>query len=323
MKRNKNIDLIKGLALIFVILVHSLRYTGFYQREITGLNDIFYIFLRTIFVNCVPLFLLATGYLMNKHVPNKKYYKGITKVIITYIIISIIQTTIVNYDTLTLKLIINDIFNFTGAYYSWYVKMYIGLFLLIPYLNILYKNLKKPEKQGLIIILIIMSSLTAFKTTEIESFLPDWWNIYPLIYYFLGCYIKEYNNKNNNFKLLIAILLFNTLFNYIISCFGNFKVIMLNDYMSIFIIASSYFMFKILLNIKYKGNKIIEILSNHSLTIYLMSYIFDLYIYKNIAIMNITILELIIGSTIVLILSTIISLIIDKVIKIVLNKLHP
>ena len=32
------------------------------------------------------------------------------------------------------------IFNFTACPNAWYLEMYIGLFLLIPFLNIIYNN---------------------------------------------------------------------------------------------------------------------------------------------------------------------------------------
>ena len=320
--RNKHIDLIKCIALLFVILVHGLIYTGFYQRTIVGVNDAFYIFLRTIYINCVPLFLITTGYLMNKHTINKKYYKNIIRIIVTYIIISIIQTIVVKYSDLSINLIIKDIFNFTGANYSWYVKMYIGLFLLIPYLNIISNNLDKKQFKGLIATLIIIGSLPAFSYFGINSFLPNWWNIYPLIYYFMGIYIKKYNKINikKDYIILSIILIFNTLFLFIISYKEIFRNSLLSDYMSIFVIASSYFIFKLLLNIKYKPNKFVEILSKHSLTIYLMSYIFDLYVYKSLSIIDITIIRMFVSGIIILILSTITSLIIDKIIKILLDK---
>lgn len=319
--RNKNIDLIKGVALIFVILVHSLIYTGFYDRTIVGLNDAFYVFLRSVFISCVPLFIMTTGFLMNKHEPSKKYYKNIIKVIVTYVIVSIIQTIIKSND-LPIKLIIKDIFNFSGANYSWYVKMYFGLFLLIPFLNILFINLKKKEKQSLILTLIVMSSLTAFKGPGINSLVPNWWNLYPLIYYFLGAYLRCYNKLELkwDFKILLVMLMFNTLFNFTNSYNETFIGLELNNYMSIFVITSSYYMFKVLLNIKYSGNKIIEILSKHSLTIYLMSYIFDINVYNKISFINNYFLQMILGSLIVLILSTFISILMDKIIKTVLDK---
>ena len=60
----------------------------------------------------------------------------------------------------------HDIVNIKGALlnllgynqYSWYVNMYIGLYLLIPFLNLLWNNIE--DKSGhfiLVVILVIMT----------------------------------------------------------------------------------------------------------------------------------------------------------------------
>ena len=102
----------------------------------------------------VPLFLLLTGYLMRKKELSKKYYSGIKKTLSIYILASL---ACLIYKVLFLNMnyslfgIIKDILGFSLAKYSWYIEMYIGLFLLIPFLNLIYNNLKtKKEKQTLI-----------------------------------------------------------------------------------------------------------------------------------------------------------------------------
>ena len=98
-----------------------------------------------------------------------------------------------NEDISKLKLLLG-IFNFTADEYAWYIEMYIGLFLLIPFLNIMYEGLKtKKNKQYLILTLLIMVSISPIinfitvRNVKLEI-IPNWWNsIYPLVYYFIGC----------------------------------------------------------------------------------------------------------------------------------------
>lgn len=42
--------------------------------------------MRTLFSVCVPLFMLLTGYLMSKKELSKKYYSGITKTLVVFVI---------------------------------------------------------------------------------------------------------------------------------------------------------------------------------------------------------------------------------------------
>ena len=74
-KRNINIDLIKCIAVFSVLSVHFFKNTDFYNKTIT--NSLYLgVFFRTLFMICVPLFLITTGYLMKNKELNKKYYFG-------------------------------------------------------------------------------------------------------------------------------------------------------------------------------------------------------------------------------------------------------
>lgn len=43
------------------------------------------------------------------------------------------------------KSVIFGILDFTGVAYAWYTNMYIGLFLIIPFLNNAYMSLKSKK----------------------------------------------------------------------------------------------------------------------------------------------------------------------------------
>ena len=162
------------------------------------------------------LFLLLTGYLKNKKKVNSKHYNGIKKVLITYVVISIITLfyrMFIRNDNSSLLSLITGIFSFQTAPYSWYVEMYIGLFFLIPFLNILYNNIKtKNEKNILIITLFLFSSffptICAIKIAG-HSFdlLPNYWALlYPILMYYIGCFISEYQIKINKYIMFFVIM---------------------------------------------------------------------------------------------------------------------
>ena len=78
-ERNINLDLIRTVAVISVISVHFFLNSGFYSLPLLGKTMYISTVFRTLFMICVPLFLLLTGYLMNKKELSKKYYGGIKK----------------------------------------------------------------------------------------------------------------------------------------------------------------------------------------------------------------------------------------------------
>ena len=76
-KRNINIDLIKCIAVFSVISVHFFLNTNFYNTPVVGNKMYIAVFFRTLFMICVPLFIITTGYLMKNKELNKKYYENV------------------------------------------------------------------------------------------------------------------------------------------------------------------------------------------------------------------------------------------------------
>ena len=297
MKRLSGLDLIRFFAILFVLSVHFFLNNGFYETNIKGIEMFISIFFRWLFYIGVPLFMLLTGYLKRKDKLNKKYYKRILSILTSYIFISIIcilfRKIYLSENIRILRMIIS-IFDFSACGYAWYVEMYIGLFLLIPFLNILYDSLNtKRKKQILILSLISMCSIyPIINYINIDGvkleIIPDWWSkIYPFIYYFIGAYINEYKieiNKKKGIIIFILILLIETILSYIYNYNNKFSTDFLGGYNSLqtIVISTIFFLLLYKVNIKNKITlKIITNISKLSLDIYLFSYIIDLIIYKN------------------------------------------
>ena len=110
---------------------------GAYSVDIHGKRMYVMVMIRCACMICVPLFLMLSGYLMNKVTLNRLYYIKRIKIIVIYILASImceIYNVIYLHQNRTLLDCIKGILAFKSAKYSWYVEMYIGLALLIPYL---------------------------------------------------------------------------------------------------------------------------------------------------------------------------------------------
>lgn len=303
-KRNINVDLIRCMAVWSVLSVHFFLNNGFYNQEIIGKRMMIMMMMRTFFMICVPLFLLLTGYLMGKKKLSKKYYNGIIRTVGIYVLASIVCLTykkIFIAEAVTLKSAVLDIFSFNGASYSWYVEMYIGLFILIPFLNAGWRGLENEKgKKALIITLLICTTLPSILNVwnwnmprfgirpnfeeGYHKIVPAWWVlIYPVTYYYLGRYIKEYGFKINKKKsvILLAVSVFvfggyNCYRNY-----GNaFTWDILTDYASLQNVLNSVLVFGIILQIPLEKipmflKRIIVWVSKNSLGIYLVSEVFD------------------------------------------------
>ena len=293
-ERNLNLDLIRCLAIFSVFSIHFISHSGFYELEMTGFKSFIIIFFRILFMICVPLFLLLTGYLMNKKSLNKKYYFGIVKVIFIFLCAKLFYLIVDGFyfheidRPLTIFL---HIFSYSDSVYndySWYVNMYFGLFALIPFLNLIYNNLKtKKHKQILLATLILLTLLPTLNFKQLTIF-PNWWvNIYPLTYYFTGAYIKEFGfNIKKSYTLLILFLtnFLNSICYFIL--FYNKQILFMsfNEYYGLVTFIIAIFMFGFILNLNLSRlsqnlkNIVIEI-SKLSFGMYLFSFIVDKVLY--------------------------------------------
>ncbi len=114
--------------------------------------------------------------------------------------------------------------------------------------------------------------------------IPNWWhNIYPLTYYFIGNYIKEFKPMINKKYLLITVVvvgIMSTIFKVTQMQGNTFNFIYHEDYNSIIIGFISVSIFLLLYNVNIKNkwcNKFFKKISSLTLSIYLFSYIIDLF----------------------------------------------
>ena len=224
--RNPAMDIIRTFAFFTVVGVHFFLNSEYYSYPLTGVRMYVMTLVRTFLMICVPLFMLLSGFLMRKKTVNKTYFSKIFKTLIIYFLASIfcILAKIYLFDNeLTLLKIVEGFFEFKNAPYAWYVKMYIGLFLLAPFLNLAYNGLdSKRKKQLLVLIMLFLTAgpsllnifvpninwfLNPTSSDDYFKLIPDWWtDIYPVTYYFIGCYLNEYGLKIKTFYNLLAII---------------------------------------------------------------------------------------------------------------------
>lgn len=320
--RSLNCDILRIMAFLFVLAVHSLSYIGFYSETTTGPTMLILNIVRCLFITCVPLFLVLTGYLMSKKELTKDYIKKLSRIIITYLLCSIVCLICLHFIEKrpigTIKDYFFEILSFQAAPYSWYVNMYIGLYLIIPFLNILWKNLKdKKQKQYLIIVLLILIvSPTIFNIYNWQDFswwlnpsrnrayqqiVPNFWQGggYPILYYYIGSYLKEYKLNitwiKNIVLLIIGLIIFGT-FNFYRNYNNTFEWGIYVDYYSFEAVIITILITNLILNFKKlklseRLNKIIAHISYLTFGGYLLSKIFDMIFYPYLTNNTTTVLE--------------------------------
>ena len=292
-QRNYNLDVIRTVAVLFVLAVHTFLNLNFYDDTINNIPMALASVVRTILMSCVPLFMLLTGYLNNKKEPSKKYYLGILKPMGIYILSAIAILWLVPSKTHIMDRIFQAIYTVNFGY-SWYMGMYFGLFLLIPFLNLAWNGLSSQKhKRMLIITLFVLVSLPAltgnlFALIGQNTTTDDYWvSLYPILYYYLGAYIKEYGftlPKGKSLVLYLGTLTFVSIVNILQSYGKCFVWDHSAKYSGYGIVILSVLLFGMLLNTKTERTpKLIKAIvtktSELSLGIYLLSYISDKWLY--------------------------------------------
>lgn len=310
--RNTSLDIIRVVAVFLVNSVHFFLYNGFYTETVQGVPYFVMTVMRVLFTACVPLFMILTGYLMSKKTLSKSYYKGIRKTLIVYalatvacIAVKILLFHDSAYSNFTLGQGIMEFLNFKGATYSWYIEFYIGLFLIAPFLNLMYNGLKtQRQKQVLVFTFFAIAVLpsifnsnvfsnpqwwaTPTVTEEYEKIMPAWWTMtYPVAYYLVGAYLREYGFKMKTRTLLIGfsvVLLLFSAHNYYRFYGSTFKYGTLLNWNCFEAYVISCGLFILLLRIPTKGMPnglkwLFWKVSDLALGIYLLSFIFDHIIY--------------------------------------------
>lgn len=306
--RNASMDIIRIVAAFTVLSVHFFLHNGFYSQIVEGVPMYIMVLMRTLFSVCVPLFMILTGYLMSHKTLSRKYYSGISKTLIVFVLATLacmIFKTVHDNEPFSLKSFILGTLDFTGANYSWYIEMYIGLFLLVPFLNLAYNKLKnKRQKQVLVLTLVFLTIIpTLFNIFNFDNpawwsdpkssdtfakLVPSWWmGFYPIAYYFTGCYIREYGIRLKTRSMLVlfllAILILGT-FNFYRSYGTTFKSGIYVYWYGFEPYILSVLLFVLLSRIKTdnmneKVKFVLWKVSDLALGIYLISYIFDMLVY--------------------------------------------
>ncbi len=195
-------DVLRTVAVIFVISVHFYLNCGYYSEPMVGEKMFVMTAARWLFLTCVPIFVMLTGYFKCNKTVSKSHYMSLIPLFISYLVISVIKIgtyNVVHGGIYDLKTGLQAIGNYSIA---WYMGMYLSLMLICPFLNYLWKAIpNKKEKYILLGSLAFVACLYPICLYVAPSY---WQMLYPLLYYFLGCFIREYRP---HFKKWILVLI--------------------------------------------------------------------------------------------------------------------
>lgn len=290
-ERDLNLDLIRCVAFIAVLVMHYYDNSGFYLITMDSAGDFIMAMVRMLFTICVPLFLMLSGYLCHRKTLSARYYLGILRVLELYILCSlacIVFEWLYLDRQFGLREIVSTVLNFEVCGYAWYVMLYFGLFLMIPFLNLAYNGLEsRGQKLTLVATFFTLSILPSLLNAYFHIYSVWWSKLYPLCYYFTGAFLSEYMPKKRPVKmglLLLAALVVFCLYDHFkfhaeAGCYDGIHY----DHYQVYILAVLSFLFLASLDLSsWPGfwKKQIGIIAELSFAAYLCSWISDGIIYR-------------------------------------------
>lgn len=285
------LDILRALAIVYVIGGHYFINTDFNNAPFNTPLLFLLGMVQTFTMIGVPIFLILTGYLnLSKTDPSKKYYKGIWRVLFAYLFFSVVTILFRKYylgDEKSVFQWVHSIFSYDAIPYSWYIEMWIGLFLLTPFLNKLWNAIpNKKERCVLILILFIMASLLDFTNRYGLHLLPEYWKdaCYPLLAFYIGTWLRSYQPTYKPIILIgiiTALCLFNPIASSIVA-HGKPMMHLQGSPMGIVSIPLSICVFLLFYKTDIKNRpmrSLITKISLLSLDMYLVAYLFDQWFY--------------------------------------------
>lgn len=304
-ERNPALDVARIVAFFTVVCVHFFLNTDFYGITVAGKSMLVNVMMRNAFMVCVPLFMLLSGYLNCRKELSTRYYWGLLRILVSFFLCglacSIYVSCVKEKLGFTLHGLLSGLRHYINPPYGWYVEMYVGLFLLTPFLNGMYHSLQtRRRKLVLIVTLFVLTALPSvvniidFATPgwwqqpslsiNYKRLIPDWWvRLYPITYYMIGAWLSEYRVKPPAWKLLLLLvgnMLLGGAFNYYRSWNSTFIFGVWQEWGALGNVVNSVLLFLLLVNLDGRRwpqwvKKLLGYVSGLTLSAYLLSYIFD------------------------------------------------
>lgn len=197
-QRDTNFELLRIISMLMIITLHFFIFGKITDKmPINSLNYYISYFLKYAFTIAVNLYVMISGYyLVKSKIKIKRIIKLELEIIfytvgiyLVLLVLGQIEFNLIEFEKMFIPITTNQ---------YWFMTAYMGLYILIPFINKLANSLSKKQYLALIIILTILLSLV--KTINPENGVFEANNGYGLCWvvfvYLLAGYIRLHLKKD-------------------------------------------------------------------------------------------------------------------------------
>ena len=226
--RNINIETLRILAMLMIIIGHSIGHTYLLQNMSSrNINYYLVLLLRIICNVATNIYVLMSGYFLCEKRFKLKRFTSLWFQVFFYSFGIYIFFMLMGWVPLTLGNLTKTLLPVSGNQY-WFARVYLGLYLLTPFLNLFIKHINKKQYQALLVTSVVLFSLW-------RSFIPfavtlnsEGGNsiIWFVVLYMFAAYIKIYGcpirGSIRNLGIAGILVLFSFITNVGITYLSNY-----------------------------------------------------------------------------------------------------
>lgn len=280
-KRLVGLDILKILAMLFIIIHHVSKH-GLFYNNVTGFSKGLLIVLNALFLASVNIFIYISAYLIvKKGKTSFKHYFSLYLQIVFYSLLTYLISCLLKYNNLSISTMIKCFLPITCSYF-WFCREYLLLYIISPLLLKIVQNLNKKEYN---ITLCFIFGLLLYCNVLKTSIIPFNFG-FNFIWFAVLFLIAGYQYK---FGFKIKKVFF--LISYVITSLLSVIIIIKNgmdvDYTNLITVINTISLFNLLYDVDLKINsatKVLNYISTCTLGIYLLhdGAFIQQYLYQNI-----------------------------------------
>lgn len=214
-ERNSNHELMRILSMFFIVLGHVLLFGGLLDTPNRSMSVVYYFF-EFILIIHVNSYVLVSGYYQSKSKFRQTQLLKIINASWFYRVIIMILFSLLGIISINKVQILKDLLPITIDNY-WFIKVYILLYCLSPFINKFICSINKNFYQKLLLCGFLIFCIVPAVTGG-EMFYNSGYSLYGFVYlYLVGAYLRIYPLEDSYifrifskklFRLIMILLFF-------------------------------------------------------------------------------------------------------------------
>ena len=226
-EKNYQLEVLRVISCINVVLIHV---CNLYSRSFGEIGDgeyVFSVILNAMARTSVPIFFMISGATsLGSNYDFKKYVKKVVNMAVVLLVTSVLYRiwNIVYFDR---AYDYHDIFDTPTKLHLWYLYAYLGILIMLPFLQKMFRDLDK--KYEILFVVIWFIFLVAYRVLDrlnmdIGYRLPIIGSTYYVGYFVLGHLICKYLKEIKIKRTWLYVIRYGSLLTTILlMCYGSFS----------------------------------------------------------------------------------------------------